>query len=413
VKLLRLIPFFDPSVENWATEARLLWWMTFLWLFAGLAVMFSASYASAAVDPNVKDGLYFFKAQLVWITIGLCLFTILVRIPLRSTLKIASIGLFFALILLFATHTSIGETRNESTRWIKFGSFLIQPSELIKPFLVLQAAQLFGHWTQTKWQAKVFWLSIFAISLAGILLQPSLSMTALCGITLWLIALGAGLPMPQLLGTAALGIVVAVGSIATKSYQLKRIMSFLNPWLDQAGDGYQLVQSLMAIGSGGITGKGFGLSQQKLFLPIQDTDFIFAVFAEEFGLIGSVVLIVMILIFGAIGLRVALKSENRIVRLVAIGTTVLLVGQSFINIGVATGVLPTTGLPFPLISYGGSSMLSSLVITGILVRSAREMSSAEVIPLHAKKIDAPPEQGEPREQRQARLAARRKRSSIL
>jgi cell division protein FtsW len=372
--------------------------------------MFSASYASAAVDPNVKDGLYFFKAQLVWIAIGLGLFTILVRLPLRTTFKIASIGLFLTLVLLFATHTSIGETRNESTRWIKFGSFLIQPSELIKPFLVLQAAQLFGHWQTTKWQAKVFWLSIFAISLAGILLQPSLSMTALCGITLWLIALGAGLPMSQLLGTAALGIVVAVGSIASKSYQLKRIMSFLNPWVDQAGDGYQLVQSLMAIGSGGITGKGFGLSQQKLFLPIQDTDFIFAVFAEEFGLIGCLVLIVMILIFGAIGLRVALKSANRTVRLVAIGTTVLLVGQSFINIGVATGVLPTTGLPFPLISYGGSSMLSSLTVTGILVRSAREMSSAEVIPLHAKKADTPPEQ---RDRRQARLAARRKRPSVL
>ena len=383
--------------------------MTFLWLFAGLAVMFSASYASAAVDPSLKDGLYYFKAQLVWITIGLGLFTLVVRLPLRSTLKIASIGLFVALILLFATHTSIGETRNESTRWIKFGSFLIQPSELIKPFLVLQAAQLFGYWQHTKWQAKVFWLSIFAMSLAGILLQPSLSMTALCGITLWLIALGAGLPMSQLLGTASLGVVVAIGSIASKSYQLKRIMSFLNPWQDQAGDGYQLVQSLMAIGSGGLTGKGFGLSQQKLFLPIQDTDFIFAVFAEEFGLIGGVVLIVMILIFGAIGLRVALKSKNRIVSLVAIGTTVLLVGQSLLNIGVATGVLPTTGLPFPLISYGGSSMLSSLVVTGILVRSAREMSSAEVIPLHKNKADI----SEPREQRQARLATRRKRPSIL
>ncbi len=374
--------------------------------------MFSASYASAAVDPNVKDGLYFFKAQLIWIAIGMGLFTLIVRLPLRSTLKIASFGLFIALALLFATHTSIGETRNESTRWIKFGSFLIQPSELIKPFLVLQAAQLFGHWQHVKWQAKVFWLSIFVISLAGILLQPSLSMTALCGITLWLIAMGAGLPMSQLIGTAGLGIAVAVGSIATKPYQLKRILSFLNPWLDQAGDGYQLVQSLMAIGSGGITGKGFGLSQQKLFLPIQDTDFIFAVFAEEFGLIGCIALIVMILIFGAIGLRVALKSKNRIVSLVAIGTTVLLVGQSFLNIGVATGVLPTTGLPFPLISYGGSSMISSLIVTGILVRSAREMSSAEVIPFYKNKnkTDTPPE---PREQRQARLAARRKRSSIL
>lgn len=372
--------------------------------------MFSASYASAAADTSLNDGLYFFKAQLVWIAIGLSIFSVIVRLPLRITLKIASFGLFFALILLFATHTSIGETRNESTRWIKLGPILIQPSELIKPFLVLQAAQLFGHWQQIKWQTKVFWLSIFAISLAGILLQPNLSMTALCGITLWLIALAAGLPMPQLLGIAGLGILVAGGSIATKSYQLKRILSFLNPWVDQSGDGYQLTQSLMAIGSGGITGTGFGLGQNKSFLPFHETDFIFAVFAEEFGLIGGVVLIVMVLIFGAIGLRVALKSANRIVRLVAIGTTVLLVGQSFLNIGVATGVLPTTGLTFPLISYGGSSMISSLIVTGILVRSAREISSAEVIPLHKPKSDTPTE---PRAQRQARLVAKRKRSTVL
>jgi cell division protein FtsW len=411
VKILQFIPFFDPTVENWAAEARLLRWMTFLWLLAGLAIMFSASYASAAADPSVRDGLYYFKAQLVWIAIGLLLFGIIVHLPLRTTLKIASVGLFLTLALLFATHTSVGETRNESTRWIKFGSFLIQPSELIKPFLVLQAAQLFGRWQQTKWQFRLMWLAIFAIALAGILLQPSLSMTALCGITLWMIALGAGLPMSQLLGTAALGIIVAAGSVASKPYQLKRILSFLNPWVDRAGDGYQLSQSLMAIGSGGITGVGFGLSRQKLYLPIQDTDFIFGVFAEEFGLIGGIILIVTILIFGAIGLRVALKSKDRVVGLVAIGTTVLLVGQSFLNIGVASGALPTTGLPLPLISYGGSSMLSSLIVAGLLVRSAREVSSAEVIPIQSKRNEKLPNsrsaKPESRGERQARLAAKR------
>lgn len=404
VKLLQVLPFFDSSVDRWATEARLLRWFTFLWLFAGLAILFSASYPVA--DAALGDGLYYFKQQLIWIAIGLLLFNAAVHFPLRNILKFSSIGLFVVLALLFATHIpGVGETRNESTRWLGLGSFLIQPSELIKPFLVLQAAQLFGHWQRISLGKRLGWLFVFALALGGILLQPSLSMTALCGITLWLIAMAAGLPMLQLSSTAFVGAAVAVVSVSFKEYQRLRIVSFLNPWTDQAGDGYQLVQSLMAIGSGGTWGAGYGLSQQKLFLPIQYTDFIFAIFAEEFGIVGGIALIAMLVIFGTIGLRVAVKCKDPVVRLVAIGTTVLLVGQSFLNIGVATGVLPTTGLPFPLFSYGGSSMLSSLFIAGLLVRSAREMSTAEVIPLRKR-----PSEGfnELKSKRQERLLAKRR-----
>jgi cell division protein FtsW len=157
-------------------------------------------------------------------------------------------------------------------------------------------------------------------------------------------------------------------------------MSFLDPWQDQAGDGYQLVQSLMAIGSGGLWGTGFGLSQQKLFLPIQYTDFIFAVFAEEFGLLGGICLLLLVMIYGTIGLSVTYKCKDPVIRLIALGSTSLIVVQAILNVGVATGVLPTTGLPFPFLSYGGSSTLSCLFIAGLLIRSAREMSAADVIP---------------------------------
>lgn len=380
-------------------------WLTFLWVFAGLAVLFSASYSVA--DATHNDGLYYFKQQLIWIAIGLFMFNAVVHMPLRSMLKIGTVGLFVVLVLLFATHIpGIGETRNESTRWLTAGSFLVQPSELIKPFLVLQAAQLFGHWQRTSWRSRIGWLCIFLVILAGILLQPSLSMTVLCGATLWMIALAAGLPMWQLSGTAGLGLIAAMVSVSIKDYQRRRIMSFLNPWLDQAGDGYQLTQSLMAIGSGSIWGKGFGLSQQKLFLPIQYTDFIFAIFAEEFGIFGGICLITMLIIFGTLGLRVALKCKDPVVRLIAIGSTVLLVGQAFLNIGVATGALPTTGLPFPFLSYGGNSMLASLVVAGLLVRSAREMATAEIIPLHRQ---SPTPNHDLRSKRQERLAAIRRR----
>jgi cell division protein FtsW len=164
-------------------------------------------------------------------------------------------------------------------------------------------------------------------------------------------------------------------------------MSFLNPWADPTGDGYQLVQSLLAVGSGGPLGTGFGLSQQKLFyLPIQDTDFIFAVFAEEFGFLGSVLLLLLLVAYATLAVRVAMKAQKLVYRLVAIGVMVLLVGQSMLHIGVSTGVLPTTGLPFPLMSYGGSSMIASLAAAGLLIRVARESSEATVVSLHDRPV---------------------------
>ena len=219
--------------------------------------------------------------------------------------------------------------------------------------------------------------------LVGILLQPNLSTTAFCGMTIWLIALAAGLPYLYLGGTAFAGIALATISISLQSYQRRRIMSFTNPWADAMGDGYQLVQSLLAIGSGGTWGSGFGLSQQKLFyLPIQYTDFIFAVFAEEFGFVGCLLLLLLLMTYATLSLIVAMKAQNILHRLVAIGVMILMVGQSLLNIGVAAGALPTTGLPLPLFSYGGNSMIASLIAAGLLIRVARESSEAEVLPLH-------------------------------
>ncbi len=380
LQIFQVLPFFDRTVDKWATEARLLRWLTFLWLFAGLAILFSASYPVA--DLAFKDGTLYFKYQLAWAVIGLLIFNVVVHLPLRALLKTSPIFLFIILALLYATHIpGLGTTRNEATRWLSLGSssFLLQPSELIKPFLILQAAQLFGNWQRTPWKVRIGWLLVFMLVLGGILMQPSLSVTALCGITLWLIALGAGLPTIQLLGTAALGSFVAIASVSFREYQRRRIMSFLDPWQDQAGDGYQLVQSLMAIGSGGLWGTGFGLSQQKLFLPIQYTDFIFAVFAEEFGLFGGICLLLLVLIYGTIGLAVTYKCKDPVIRLVALGSTSLIVVQALLNVGVATGVLPTTGLPFPFLSYGGSSTISCLFIAGLLIRAAREMATADVV----------------------------------
>ena len=372
-----VVNFF--SVQDWALEARLLRWLTMLWLAIGLVVLFSASFPVA--DAEVGDGARYFKVQIVWILVGLLMSRWVARHPLRLIMQFSGLGLFVCFGLIVATHIpGVGVTVNGATRWLPLGPFLIQPSELLKPFLILQSARLFGRWHRFRIRTRWMWLGVFALCLIAILIQPNLSTTAVCGLTIWLIAMASGRPYSHLMMTAGAGALAAIASISIKTYQRERIISFLDPWAQASDNGYQLVQSLYAIGSGGLWGTGFGMGQQKLgYLPIQYTDFIFSVFAEEFGFIGAIMLLLFLAVFSTVALLVALKAKSSMNRLIAIGCMVLLVGQSLINIGVATGSLPTTGLPFPMMSYGGSSMMSSLVVAGLLIRVAREAHEADIV----------------------------------
>jgi cell division protein FtsW len=382
LKLLQfIVPFFDPSVKYWSMEARLLRWLTFVWTLVGIWVLFSASYAEGNATYN--DGLYYFKRQLIWIWLGMILFNALTHLPLRYLMMSSHLFLIFGMVLIMATLVpNVGTTVMGATRWLQVGPVTIQPSELVKPFLVIQAARVFGLWKKYTLASRFLWITIFAVILACILKQPNLSTTALCGMTLWLIALASGLPWRYLGGAALSGLLVGVTSILINDYQKQRVLAFLNPWDDPQGNGYQLIQSLLAIGSGGKWGTSFGLSQQKLFyLPIQSTDFIFAVYAEEFGLAGGIFLLLLLLSFATLALWVGLTCRHPIKRLIAIGIMILVVGQSLLNIGVATGTLPTTGLPLPLFSYGGSSVLASLFCCGLLIRVARESQRTDKVVL--------------------------------
>jgi cell division protein FtsW len=371
-----------PAFHTWSVEARLLYWLTFLWLGVGLAILFSASYYEGLQE--LGDGFYYLSRQLLWIGMGLVAFFLATSFPLRQSLNWAWLGFGICWVLIWATHINgVGVTTMGATRWISIGGFQLQPSELMKPFMVLQSAWVFGKWPKLSIQARIFWLGLFALMLLGILKQPNLSTTALCGMSLWLIALAAGLPLWQLLCTALAGIGVAVLSMVANPYQWTRVSSFVDPWKDEMGAGFQLSQSLLAVGSGKFWGTGFGLGHSKLFyLPVQHSDFIFAVYAEEFGLVGSILLLALLALYGALALRIANKIKHPTHRLVAVGAMVVMLLQAIINIGVAIGALPTTGLPFPLFSYGGSSMIASLGIAGLLIRVAREgAQSGKVVPL--------------------------------
>lgn len=381
LNLMYCFPLRDPTTADWGWEARVIRWLTLVWLAVGLVTLFSASYPIALAETGV--GWRYLAIQLLWVFLGMQAFNWIVRQPIVQLVRLSGI-LFFLLLglLLLTLMPTLGISINGATRWLPIGPFLIQPSELLKPLLILQAARLFGRWSQLPWTTRGMWLSLFAMVLAVILLQPNLSTAAICGLCLWLIALAAGLPYELLGLTAVGGLMTAFTSLSANPYQRERITAFLNPWADPTGSGYQLIQSLLAIGSGKWLGTGFGFSQQKLFyLPIQYTDFIFAVYAEEFGFVGSCLLLLMLLGYATLATAIAAKVHHPLQRLVAVGAMVLLVGQALLNIAVAVGVLPTTGLPLPLFSYGGSSMVASLVTAGLLTRVAREIKEDNVVSL--------------------------------
>ena len=365
--LQRLIPL---PWSLWPAEARLLMGLTAFWSLAGLLVLGSASWWVASRE--IGDGAFYVKRQAIWLVASWSLFSLTVTTNLRLWLRWAGPALWGGCLLIAATLV-MGTTVNGASRWLVLGPLQIQPSELVKPFVVLQAANLFAPWSRMKADQKLIWLASFGALLLLILKQPNLSTAGLMGLTLWLVALASGIRKRSLLGTALAGGALGTASILINEYQRLRVVSFLDPWKDPMGDGYQLVQSLLAIGSGGLTGQGYGLSTQKLqYLPIQSTDFIYAVFAEEFGFIGSALLLLFLMLVAWVGLRVALSCRNNQTRLVAIGCCTILVGQAILNIAVASGSMPTTGLPLPLVSYGGNSLMSSLVILGLLVRCSLE-----------------------------------------
>ncbi len=354
----------------WPYEGKLLLILIGIWSVLGLFILGSASWWVASKEMG--DWAYYLKRQIIWCIPGLTFFYFVLNTNIRDLLKISKIIFYFLIFLIILT-IFFGSTVNGSSRWLILGPLQIQPSELVKPFSILEAANLFAHWNLVKNNRKIISLSTFGFLILLIMKQPNLSTAGLTGILFWVMGLCGGVKFSSLLSVASLGVLSGCISILNNEYQKLRVISFIDPWKDSEGNGYQLIQSLLAIGSGGLFGQGFGLSTQKLqYLPIQSTDFIFAIFAEEFGLLGSTLLLSFLALFSYISLRIALKCRNNYTKLVAIGCVTLVIGQSIMHIAVATGTMPTTGLPLPFVSYGGNSLLSSFFVIGMLLRCSLE-----------------------------------------
>ncbi|WP_420063755.1 FtsW/RodA/SpoVE family cell cycle protein [Prochlorococcus marinus] len=362
--------FIPLPWELWPSEAKLLLALIFVWSIAGLLILGSASWWEASKEMG--DGSYFIKKQLLWLLASWTIAWLAISINLRRWLRISKAGLIICIVLVGST-LLFGNTINGASRWLILGPILIQPSEIVKPFVILQSANIFAQWKRIKNGQKLLELSLLGMLILLILKQPNLSTAALIGMLIWMMALSSGISFKSLISASLLGGSLGIWSITRYQYQLLRVTSFLNPWQDPEGNGYQLIQSLMAIGSGGLFGEGYGLSTQKLlYLPFLSTDFIFSVFAEEFGFVGSIMLISFFVLIAFLGLRISLRSRNNYSKLIAIGCSTMLIGQSILHLAVTAGAMPTTGLPLPFVSYGGNSLLSSFLVGGILLRCALE-----------------------------------------
>lgn len=283
-------------------------------------------------------------------------------------------GILISLVLV--DFTPLGVVVNGAKRWINVAGFQLQPSEFAKPAVVLLLASAFRKdadlFDQNKWMMAFFPI----IAMAGLIfIQPNLSMVILLGMTTVVMFMAAGGSMKLFLSCVGAMVMTLVIGLTTiiKPYQLQRIKTWRHPELDPLGAGYNIIQSLIAFASGGFSGVGYGGSIQKLsYLPECHTDFIFAIIAEELGFVGCVLVIGLFFTFMQRGFVIAARCPDMYGKLLAVGITFSITFQAFMNMSVASSFLPTTGVPLPFISYGGSSLIVSLIMVGILLNISKK-----------------------------------------
>lgn len=336
----------------------------------GVVMVYSASSVMAA--KKYHDGFFFLKRQGLYALLGFGVMAFVMTVDYEKWRKWAVPGLFACLLLLVLVFIpGIGGTAKGASRWIRLPGFNFQPSELAKIALIVYMA-----YSLDKRQEKVKFFAAgflpYMVLLAGMLLlllkQHDLGAALTLGAVAMVMLFAAGTRPRYILGMVVLSLPFLCYVVMTESYRMRRIKAFLNPWEDPTDTGFQIIQSWLAFGNGGVLGQGLGEGKQKLFyLPEAHTDFILSVVGEELGLIGVLIIGAMFFLLVQRGIRVALYAQDGFGRYLAFGIVTLLGIEAFVNMGVVTGLLPTKGLALPFISYGGSSLLVTLLAVGILL----------------------------------------------
>jgi cell division protein FtsW len=336
----------------------------------GLVMVYSATSASAALQNG--DPAYYVKRQALYAVLGLVLMYAFRRLPFAVWRRLAPALVGASLVLLVAVLV-LGAAVNGARRWITLGPAVFQPSELAKLALAVWAAAYLAR-RRPPLTLKEIWRPVGALACvfaALLLLEPDLGTTISIFLMLAGMLLVAGTPVPTL--GAGLSLAGGLGLLAIwfEPYRRARIFSFVNPWHDAQGAGFQIVQAMIGLGSGGVFGRGLGQSIEKAnFLPEAHTDMIFAIVGEELGLVGATALIAAYATFAYVGLRIALRCRDPFGKGLATGLTMLVCGQAAINIAAVMGLAPLTGIPLPFVSYGGSSLIVALAAVGILLNIA-------------------------------------------
>jgi cell division protein FtsW len=353
-------------------EARLLTLVTLALVAFGPVMVYSATSAPAALGDG--DPGYYLKKQGVYALAGLVLLVVASRMPYRSlrhlapTLVVVSLGLLLAVLV-------VGEAVNGARRWLTFGPAVFQPSELAKVSLAIWAAAYLARTPAPRTLGELAKpLGLLALVFCGlVLIQPDLGTAITIMIMLGGVLLVSGTP-PALLGVA--GVIVTVAGLAAiwlEPYRRARLFAFLDPWSDPQNSGFQSVQALIGLGSGGVFGEGLGQGISKVFyLPEAHTDMIFAIVGEELGLLGTTLVIGAFAVFAYTGMRIALRCKDPFGKRLAAGLTTLVCGQAVINLAAVMGVAPLTGIPLPFVSYGGSSLVVLLASVGVLLNIATD-----------------------------------------
>ncbi|MBE6144479.1 MAG: putative lipid II flippase FtsW [Firmicutes bacterium] len=340
----------------------------------GLIMITSASYVWA--EYKFDDPLKYFKHQGLFLVISIILMIIVSKIDYHIYFEKANIMLVISLVLLILVLIpGIGSVRNGSRSWFGIGSFGIQPSEFSKLILIIFTSKYLYNNDRNLKNIKKGILPILALAILFfglIMLQPDFG----TGIVLVMIIIGmlfiAGVDFKFFLKIGGVGLVGIIGLIAVAPYRLKRILSFLNPWQDPLGSGFQIIQSLYAIGPGGIFGYGLGNSRQKHFyLPEPQTDFIFSIISEEFGFMGVLIVALLFITIIFTGFKIAMKCQDLFGKYVVFGIVFWIAFQAILNLMVVVGLIPVTGVTLPFLSYGGSSLLILFIAIGIVLNVSK------------------------------------------
>lgn len=357
-------------------QRTLLFVTVVLLLSIGVVMIYSTS-AFFAQD-KFNDSYYFLKRQALWIVCGLVAFACAVNVDYHD-LRAHSRSLIFASIGLLALVfvPGMGRTAGGASRWIWCGCFSFQPSEMAKFALILYLADVLARKQRQIgqfWRGLLMPLVLAAVMLGLVVKQPDLGTTVLMALMLVIMLFVAGVRLRLLLLLALAAVAAVCALVFSSDYRWRRIVAFLNPWADPAGTGFQIIQSFIALGSGGLTGMGLAQSRQKFYyLPAAHTDFIFSIIGEELGLIGAGVIVTLFLALLVLGMSICRKAPDFYGRLLAFGIVSVLSLQAIINIAVVTGALPTKGLPLPFISFGGSSMIINLFAVGVLMNIGKHI----------------------------------------